>query len=69
MNRQLDDATTWLKRAMLLVIVGLIVQLFCLVQITPGSFLLFAGAGAGPVFIGLLLFAYVAVRRRRGRDG
>jgi uncharacterized membrane protein HdeD (DUF308 family) len=61
-------ATIWLKRALLLIIIGLVVQLFCLVHVTPNSFVLFTVFGAAPVAAGLLLFAYAAVRARRSEE-
>jgi hypothetical protein len=57
----------WIKRALLLIVVGLVVQLLCVFSITPASFLLFVGGGFGPVAIGLLLFVRAAVLVRRGR--
>jgi hypothetical protein len=59
------SAQSWLERSLLLIALGLVVQLFTLVHVTPGSFLIFAGAGVGSVLLGLVLFA-VAVTRRRG---
>jgi hypothetical protein len=59
------DPIVWIKRALLLIVVGLVVQLLCVFSITPASFLLFVGAGFGPVALGLLFFirAVVLVRR------
>lgn len=59
------NSRAWLKRALLLIVIGLIVELFSLVHVTPGTFLLFAFFGVGPVVIGLALFVYAAVRARR----
>jgi hypothetical protein len=58
------SAQAWLTRALLLIAIGLIVQLFSLVHVTPGSFLVFAGAGVGSVVLGLGLFVVALVRRR-----
>ena len=62
MNAAHRPPRVWLKRALLLIIVGLVIQLLTVFHITPGSFLLFAGAGFGP---GLVLFAWAAILRRR----
>lgn len=59
------SAQSWLERALLLIALGLVVQLFTLVHVTPASFLIFAGAGVGSVLIGLVLFAVAVVRRRK----
>jgi hypothetical protein len=59
------DPQVWLKRALLLIVIGLIVELFSLVHVTPGTFLLFAFFGAGSVFVGLGLFGIAVVRGRR----
>ena len=59
------DARAWLKRAILLIVIGLIVELFSLFHVTPGTFLLFAFFGLGPVVVGLGLFAYAVIRARR----
>lgn len=59
----------WIKRALLLIILGLVIQLFCLSKITPGSFLLFAFGGVGLVGVGLLMFAWVGWRLNRARSG
>lgn len=58
----------WLKRALVLIIVGLLIQLLTVFHITPASFLLFAGAGFGPVALGLVMFGWAAVLRRRALD-
>ena len=58
------DSLVWIKRALLLIIVGLVVQLLCLFHVTPGRFMIFAAAGVGPVGLGLVLFAYAAIRAR-----
>jgi hypothetical protein len=57
-----------LKRALLLIVIGLIVELFCLVHITPPTFLLFAFFGVGPIVIGLALFFIALARVRREGD-
>lgn len=62
-------STAWLKRALLLVIVGLVVQLFTLNSITPASFLVFAGVGVGSVGVGLLMFGWAVLRARRTQGG
>ena len=54
-----------LKRALLLVVIGAIVELFCLVHVTPATFLLFAFFGVGPMVVGVGLFAVAAIRSRR----
>jgi hypothetical protein len=59
------DPIVWIKRALLLIVVGLVVQLLCVFSITPASFLLFVGGGFGPVAIGLLFFIYSVVLVRR----
>jgi hypothetical protein len=59
------DPRVWLERAILLIVIGLIVQMFCLIDVTPASFLLFASAGLGPVFIGLVLFGVAVAKSRR----
>ena len=64
MARELTSAA-WLKRALLLIIIGLIVQMFALVHITPASFLLFAAVGVGPVALGLMVFVYAVIQHRR----
>jgi hypothetical protein len=61
------SANVWVKRALLLIIIGLVVQLFCVFDITPGRFMVFAGAGVGPVVLGWLLLAYGIFRARSGR--
>jgi multisubunit Na+/H+ antiporter MnhB subunit len=58
-----------IKRALLLIVIGLIVQLFCVLHITPGTFLAFAGFGVGSVFVGLVLFGITAVRAHRAEPG
>ncbi|MFO7567107.1 MAG: hypothetical protein R6X02_30965 [Enhygromyxa sp.] len=60
-----------IKRALLLIVVGLIVELFCVVHITPPTFLLFAFFGAGPVVVGLALFVVAVIRSQRvaGQEG
>ena len=55
----------WIKRAILLIVIGLLVQLFSLVHVTPGTFLLFAFFGVGPMVVGFGLFAYALIRARR----
>lgn len=59
----------WLKRALLLIVIGSLVQLFCLTHVTPASFLLFVGFGIGPVGVGLLLFGVAALRKRAADRG
>ena len=59
----------WVGRALLLIIVGLVVQLFTLWHVTPASFLIFAGFGVGPVFVGFLLLAWAGLKLRRAREG
>jgi hypothetical protein len=59
------DPLVWLKRALLLIVVGLVVQLLCVFSITPASFLLFVGGGFGPVAIGLAFFIRAIVLARR----
>jgi hypothetical protein len=49
----------------LLIVIGLIVQLFSLFHVTPGTFLLFAFFGVGPMVVGFGLFAYALIRARR----
>jgi len=61
------SSTAWVKRALFLVIVGLVVQLFCLVDITPGSFMIFAGAGVGAVGLGWCMLAFGLWRVRGSR--
>lgn len=61
-------AQIWLKRALLLIIIGLIVQLFCLVHVTPGTFVVFAVGGVGPLLLGLGAFAY-AMRSAHRQGG
>lgn len=60
-------ATAWLKRALLLIIIGLVVQLFCLVHVTPATFMIFAMAGIGSMVLGLVMFGYAVVLARRGQ--
>jgi hypothetical protein len=62
------NAHVWVKRALLLIIIGLIVQLFCLVHVTPGSFMIFAMAGVGPMVLGLAAFVYAMALARRRRE-
>jgi hypothetical protein len=62
-----DAHRIWLKRALLLIVIGLLVQMFCLLHITPASFLTFAFFGVGSVFMGLVMFG-VAVMRKRAAD-
>lgn len=62
------DARAQIKRALLLIVIGLLVELFCVVHITPPTFLLFAFFGVGPILVGFVLFA-VGVRQRRAQDG
>ena len=52
----------WLKRALLLIMIGLIVQLFCLTHVTPATFLIFAFFGVGAVVLGLVLFGVAVMR-------
>jgi hypothetical protein len=60
----------WIKRALLLIILGLVVQLFCLYAITPGTFMIFAGVGVTLVGAGLIIFVWAGVRaRKRARSG
>jgi hypothetical protein len=59
------DPHAWLKRALLLIVIGLVVELFSLVHVTPGTFLLFAFFGAGSVLAGLGLFVVAVVRARQ----
>ena len=61
----------WIKRALLLISLGLLVQMFCLVHITPTTFLLYAAGGVGPVFVGLGLMGYGGFKwyRLRGLEG
>ena len=59
------DPIVWIKRALLLIVVGLVVQLLCVLSITPATFLLFVGGGFGPVAIGLLCFVRASVLVRR----
>lgn len=58
----------WVKRALLLVIVGLVVQLFCVFDITPGTFMIFAGFGVGLVGLGWLVLVFGLWRTRRERS-
>lgn len=62
------DGRVMIKRALLLIVIGLIVELFCVVHITPPTFLLFAFFGVGPIVVGLALFV-IAVIRSRGKEG
>lgn len=57
----------WVKRALLLIVIGLVVQLFCVLDITPGTFMVFAGAGVGSVALGWLMLGWGFWRARRGR--
>lgn len=59
------DPHAGIKRALLLIVIGLIVQLFCLNHITPNTFMIFATLGVGPVFVGLVIFIVEGVRERR----
>lgn len=58
-----------IKRAILLIVIGLIVELFCVVHITPPTFLLFAFFGVGPIVVGLGLFVWATIRAAREVDG
>lgn len=61
------DPIVWIKRALLLIVVGLVVQLLCVFSITPATFLLFVGGGFGPVALGLLCFVRASVLVRRAQ--
>lgn len=56
----------WTRRALALVLVGLVVQLICVAKLTPATFLILAVFGVGPVAVAVLIFArvvWVAGRR------
>jgi hypothetical protein len=45
-----------MRRALLLIMLGLVVQLFALHELTPGTFLLFAGISVPLVSAGIFVF-------------
>ena len=64
----LDRQAVWTKRALLLVVIGLMTQAFSLVHVTPGSFMLFGVFGLGPVFVGVVMFGVSAYKVRKLRE-
>jgi hypothetical protein len=46
-----------MRRALLLILLGLVVQVFSLYELTPGTFLLFAGVSLPLVSAGIFVFA------------
>lgn len=57
-----------MKTALMLTIVGLVIEVFCLWEVTPGSFVAFAAIGVPLIGIGLLVFLHTVwkVLRRAG---
>ena len=66
--RELNEASR-VKTALMLTIVGLVVEIFCLLELTPGSFLAFAGFGVPLIGLGLLLFLHTVWRTLRKTGG
>jgi hypothetical protein len=60
---------TRMRTALLFTLCGLIVQAFCLYELTPGSFLVFALVAVPMVGIGLLVFAVTVWRVLRETRG
>jgi hypothetical protein len=58
-----------MRTALLFTITGLIVQAFCLYDLTPGTFLVFALVAVPLVAIGLLKFALTVWRVLRETKG
>jgi hypothetical protein len=51
-----------MKTALLFTLSGLIVQAFCLYEVTPGTFMLFALIAVPLVAVGLAMFAFTIWR-------
>ena len=45
-----------MRRALLLILLGLVVEVFTLYELTPGSFMLFVGVSVPLVGVGILVF-------------
>jgi hypothetical protein len=51
-----------MRRALLLILLGLVVQVFALYELTPGTFLLFAGVALPLVSAGIFIFVRLVWR-------
>ena len=58
-----------MRTALLLTLCGLIVEVFCLYEVTPGTFMVFALLGAPLVVAGLLVFLATVWRVLRRTEG
>jgi hypothetical protein len=63
------NEATHMRTALLFTLVGLVVQAFCLHELTPGSFLVFALVAVPLVLVGLLLFVITVWRTLRETKG
>lgn len=60
---------TAIKRSLVLVLLGLVVLIFTLWDVTPGSFMVFALVAAPLVGLGLLYYAFIVLRVLRRTKG
>jgi hypothetical protein len=58
-----------MKTALLLTIVGLVIEAFCVVDLTPASFVVFAAVGMPLVGLGILVFVATVWRVLRETKG
>lgn len=61
------NARVWLKRSLLLIVIGMLVQTIAIVEVTPATFILYSVAGVGPVMLGIMLFGYAVWRSRAAK--
>ena len=68
MGGQLSKEASRMKTALLFTLAGLIVQVFCLYEVTPGTFVLFATVAVPLIGVGLAVFVVTIWRHLRETD-
>lgn len=66
--KSLNEASR-MKTALLLVLVGLVIEAFCMYDVTPGTFILFAVLSVPLVMAGIAVFVFTVwqvLRETRG---
>jgi hypothetical protein len=66
--RTIDEAAS-IRRALLLILLGLLIEVFCLWQVKPGTFVVFTVVAVPLVVIGIAIFVRLVFRVLRRTGG